>query len=236
MNAFSLFVGLGAATGLAWVLHQAPPKEAEATLQCSLATLFGALLGGRLTYVAVHWPYYQEQVVEIPQVWLGGFSGPGALGGALLALFLVAWRNGQPWGKNADGLLPLLSILTVTAWLACWPAGCAYGNPTEAWWGAPVRDEWGASAFRQPVQLLGATASLALFWAVDRSRKWLTTPGGAASLGLLGLTLVGFGLSFLRADLVPTWRGLRLEAWGWLGLAAIAFLLSLATIKPRRNK
>jgi phosphatidylglycerol:prolipoprotein diacylglycerol transferase len=216
------------------VVYQAPKNEVEATLQHSLAALFGALLGGRLVYVAVNWPYYQEQALEIPQVWLGGFSGLGALGGALLALRLAAWRSRQPWGKAADALLPLLAAVTVVAWLACWSAGCAYGNPTEAWWGVPARNEWGVTAFRQPAQLWGACAALVLYWAINRSRKWLTAPGGATYLALFGLALLGVGLSFLRADPAPIWRGLRLDAWGWLGLAGFAFLLGLTTIKPRQ--
>ena len=234
MNSFSLLLGLGTAIGLLWVAYQAPKKNVEAALHHSLVVLFGALLGGRLVFVAVNWPYYQEQVLEIPMVWLGGFSGLGALVGALLALRLSVWRNRQPWGKVADALLPLMVVITVAAWLACWSAGCFYGKPTDAWWGMPARDDWGVVASRLPVQLWGAIASLVLFWAIDRSRNWLTAPGEAAHLALFSLALVVFGLSFLRADPIQIWSGLRLDAWGWLGLAGFAFLLGLAgRIKPR---
>jgi hypothetical protein len=64
----------------------------------------------------------------------------------------------------------------------------------------------------------------------DLPRRGLfTQPGIAAGLWLLCMALGLFGLSFLRADPVPAWLGLRLDAWAALGFAFIAVIALLAS-------
>jgi phosphatidylglycerol:prolipoprotein diacylglycerol transferase len=235
MPILSVLSGLGALIGLSWIAWQAPKKQAEYYIDICIVVLLGGLVGGRGVYAIVNWPYYQTHLLEIPQVWLGGLSAPGALMGATLTLamagLLERWSTKKQgsFGCLADGLLPMLEVLTILIWLACWLAGWAYGAVADAWWALPARDEWGAVAPRMPVQLMGAISALVLFWVLDRGRALLPYPGQAASLGLLGLALELFALSFLRADPSLVYRGLRLDAWGFLILAGVAmiwFLLS----------
>jgi len=218
MQPFSLLLGLGALTGLILAGWRAPKKETIHYLDAAVGVMFGALLGSRAVMVAVNYGYYQSHPGEIFQVWLGGLSSIGALAGGIVALFIVAVWWKIPTGLLADTLLPLVGALTVTAWLGCWMDRCSYGVPTNAWWAVPGRDEWGVLARRVPVQLMGATLSLAFIWLVDRASKHLSLPGLSASVGLFGLSAVMFGLSYLRADPTPIWQGLRLEAWGTIGL------------------
>jgi prolipoprotein diacylglyceryltransferase len=218
MQPFSLLLGLGALTGLLLAGWRAPKKETIRYVDAGVGILFGALLGSRAMTVAINFNYYQSHPGEIFQVWLGGLSGIGALAGGILALIIVAgwWRI--PTGLLADTLLPLVGALTVTGWLGCWVDRCSYGVPTNAWWSIPGRDEWGVLVARVPVQLIGATLSLVFIWLLDRASKRLPVPGLSASIGLFGLSAVMFGLSYLRADPTPIWQGLRLEAWGAIGL------------------
>ncbi len=83
---------------------------------------------------------------------------------------------------------------------------------------SPARDEWGVLADRVPVQLMGAISTLVLIWLLDRAGKRLPVPGDECRIGLFGISAVMFGLSYLRADPTPIWNGLRLEAWGAIGL------------------
>jgi len=57
-----------------------------------------------------------------------------------------------------------------------------------------------------------------LIWLLDRLDKRLPIKGMSAALGIFGLSTVVFILSYLRADPTPIWNGLRLEAWGAIGL------------------
>lgn len=218
MQPFSILLGLGALTGLLLTGWRAPKKEASRYLDAGLGILFGALLGSRAIIVVVNWGYYQIHLGEIIQVWLGGLSGIGALIGGLLAIAILAiwWRF--PAGILADTFLPLAGTLTITAWLGCWVDSCSYGLPSGAWWALPARDEWGVLAYRTPVQLIGATLTLIFIWLLDRASTRLPVQGMSATLGLFGLSVEILALSFLRADPTPIWHGLRMEAWGSIGL------------------
>jgi len=243
--AFSLLIGLGATLGLGWIAWQSPGKNVLRYLDAGLWVLLGSLIGGRLVFVALTWPYFQTHPLETIQVWQGGFSGPGALAGGLLALVMVALITRQSLGLLAGALLPLAVTLTVSAWLACWQYGCGYGQPVSAWWGIPARDEWGTVVPRWPTHLVAALLAILSAWALERwlspihrtdpppqdveAGPWhLSRPGLASALWLLCTSLVLFTLSFLRADPIPTWQGLRLDAWAGIALAAISLLALLA--------
>ncbi len=218
MQPFSLLLGLGALAGLVLAGWRAPQKERLRYIDAGVLTLLGALIGSRALAVVVSFSYYQSHLSEIVQVWLGGLSSIGALIGGLLAVFVIAvwWRI--PLGLLADVLIPLAGTLTVTSWMGCWVDRCGYGMPSNNWWALPARDEWGVLADRVPVQLIGAIATLILLWLLDRSARRMPVQGMSATLGLYGISVIIFLLSYIRADPTPIWNGLRLEAWGALGM------------------
>ncbi len=226
---FSLLLGFGAALGLLWVGLQSPTGEALQTVNAGLVALFGGLLAGRLAYVAAHWQYFQSHRGEIPQLFLGGLAWPGALAGGVLAVIIYAALTSQSTGRLLDALLPLLGMVVFSVWLACWLEGCAYGPAAQSWWALPARNEWGVIARRLPVQLIGAVSVILTLLLVDRIRERIPFPGQAGLLVLCVLAVQLFALSFLRADPAPSWRGLHLESWAALGLAA-CFLLALAVL------
>jgi phosphatidylglycerol:prolipoprotein diacylglycerol transferase len=230
MQPFSLLLGLGALAGLLLAGWQAPQKERIRYLDAGVLTLLGALLCSRVVSVIMSWDYYQSHLNEIYQVWLGGLSSIGAIVGGFLAVLIIAgwWRI--PMGVLADVLLPLAGTLTVTAWMGCWVDRCGYGMPSNTWWALPARDEWGVMADRIPVQLLGAISTLILIWLLDRLAKRLPVQGMSATLGLFGLSAIVFILSYLRADPTPIWNGLRLEAWGAMGLMIFSSITVLVLL------
>ncbi len=219
-----MLLSLGAVLGLIWIVLDSPKDEQIISLNTGIWALFGALIGGRIAYVAVQWEYFQEHIIEIPQVWLGGFAWPGALAGGILAIIILAWLYDIPVGKLADRMLPLLASLSVAVWLGCWLIGCAFGLEVD--WGLPAKDEWGIWKNRLPLQLIGAIMTVALFWGVDRlrQREGGLISGLAASLGLGGLSLILLGASLLRVDPYLLYNGIRLETWAallFLGIAVI---------------
>lgn len=227
MQSFSILLGLGTFLGLLLVVWRAPQKEALRYLDAGLWTLLGALIGGRGAYVLVNLRYYQSQPGEIPQVWLGGLSSIGALAGAMIAIIILSKVWNIPAGKIADMLIPLAGSLAVTAWLGCWVDRCAYGRPADLWWALPARDEWGVLEKRVPVQLIGAITSLALIWLLESASKRFPVPGLFASAGFFSLTAIILGLSLLRSDPSLVWNGLRLEAWGAIGLMITSCIIGL---------
>ncbi len=222
MQLFSIFLGLGALFGMLLISWHAPKKEVIHYLDAAAFSLFIALIGSRAVTVAVNWGYYSAHLAEIFLVWRGGLSSIGALAGGLLAVFILAWWWKLPAGMLADILFPLAGMLAIASWLGCWFGTCSYGLPSHAWWALPARDEWGVLATRVPVQLLGSVATLALVWLMDWIGRRLPGMGLSASLGLFGISGVIFALSYFRDDPVPIWHGLRLEAWGAMGLMALS--------------
>jgi phosphatidylglycerol:prolipoprotein diacylglycerol transferase len=220
------------------VAMRAPKQKVASQLDASLWILLGALIGARSGFVAANWGYFQAHWLEIPQVWLGGLSWPGAVVGGLLGLSGLALARRDGLGSLADEMFPLALLLTLAAWLAAWESGVAYGPPAapNIWWAAPALDEWGAWALRWPLQPVGALAVLVIFWLVDRLCPRLHQPGEAASLALMGIALSLFGLSFLRADPGQTWRGWRLDSWSALVFVGLASVFCLAAFWPRRKK
>ena len=206
--AFSIFIALGACLGLLWIARQSKPKLAIARVEAGMWVLVGALVGGRILYVAVSWLYYRDHLLEGMQFYRGGLSWPGALAGGLFALLVYATLNRLPVAPLADDLLPLLAAISISAWLGCWLTGFAYGPTSDAWWSLPSMDEWGVIANRWPVQIWGALLLVGFFALLDRlSGMARLKPGYRSVLGLLGLSLIQLGLTFLRSDpgLIVEW-------------------------------
>lgn len=230
MNTFSLLIGIGVAVGLIWVAYRSPEKQALRNVDAGIAALGGALIGGRAVHVMVNWGYFQEHLAEIPEVWNGGTSGLGALAGSIFTIVLLSIFINRSIGELGDALLPLAATLISATWMGCWLDGCAYGATVDVWWGIQSRDEWGMLLPRVPVQLVGAVLTIGLFWALEQITDRLPMAGQAAGLALLGLSLELFGLSFLRVDPIPYWRGMRLDAWGALTLIGLACLYLIYTL------
>jgi prolipoprotein diacylglyceryltransferase len=119
-------------------------------MNVGLFVLAMSLVGARIFYILENNAYYAANLIESPQIWLGGLSWPGALIGAWLAMLFVSRTQRIPgeWGnismaRLGDRLYPLLPSLGVSVWLGCWQAGIAYGQPLPAgaWWGNPGMDE-----------------------------------------------------------------------------------------------
>ena len=225
MQLFSLFMGLGALSGLLLSGWRAPQKETMRYLDAGLGILFATLLGSRTFTVAAGWPYYQIHLREIIQVWQGGLSGVGALAGAVLGMIIIALAFKFPLGVLADTYLPLASTLALAAWLGSWVSGSSYGAPSAAWWALPAYDEMGVLDTHLPVQLLGAILSVVIALLLDRAGQRFPVKGLSALLYLFGLSGVILGLSFLRIDPALTWQGLRLDAWGAVGLMIFSAML-----------
>lgn len=233
---FSILLGLGAAIGLLWVGLQSHRKEALMVVNAGLVALLGGLLGGRAAYATVHWSYFQSHAAEIPQLFLGGFSWPGALVGGVLSVIVFAALVRHSALHLLDALLPLAGTVAISAWLGCWLDGCAYGPPSQAWWALPARNEWGSLALRVPVQLMGALLTLVTVWLVDFYRLRLRIAGQAAMLALFAFAMQMLGLSFLRADGMPSWHGLHLDTWWALLLAACAIIGLLVLVLRDRSQ
>lgn len=234
MTTFSILLALGSVLALLWISLESSGIDLNIRIAAGIWAFLGALVGARLAYISVHWEYFHVHWVEVPQLWLGGLSWPGALAGALLAVGFTGLLNGIPLNHLMDNLLPMLAIMSVIVWLGCWLAGCGYGAAASI--GLPAQNEWGIWQRRIPVQLIAATLMVALFWGIEsyRHRRGLI-PGLAACLGLGGLALIQLLASLLRVDAYPLYNGIRLETWAALIFLGISILGSILVIRRNRD-
>ncbi|MBN2501444.1 MAG: prolipoprotein diacylglyceryl transferase [Anaerolineales bacterium] len=221
---FSLLLGIGATLGLFWIARQSADFAHLDSVNAGLWGLVGALLGGRAAFVIYQWPYFQTNLIEIPQVWLGGLFWPGAVLGGLVAVAIFAAVNHIQFAPLVDNLIPLVIALSVSGWLACWLDGSAYGAQSTAWYALPAWDEWSMLNLRVPTQLLGALLTTGLYSLLQFLIPRLIDSGQAASITLLGLGLINYALTYLRVDPMLIWNGLRLDAWAGIGMATLGLV------------
>jgi len=239
--AFSILVGFGTVTGIYLALADGEEGFLLHRLDACLWVLGGSLVGGRLAFIIINWGYFQRNLAEIPQVQLGGTAWFGGIVGWFFALGLYCAIHKKVLGEVLDGLLSLASCLIVAIWIACWVDGVAYGPELNAWWALPGRDEWGVVSNRMPLQIAGALSTVALFWFLDAIKggqtvKRISLTGRRTVMAMTGIGLQMAAISYLRADPISTWRGVRLDVWlSLLVLAAsISTWLVMETIRTVR--
>ena len=191
----------------------------RAELDGWLAAMGGALLGGRLAFIAVNWLYFQDHGREIWRFSDGGLGYIGVLVGGCGGLWVWARWRGRGFGDYIGGLGMIIPLLHFGGWAACYFDGCAFGRETVlSWVAADLPDNFGVLALRYQTQMGGmiiASVVLALSW----WRGWSFRAG-------LALMLIGQGvIAFWRGDealLVGSWRlDLGLSLLGGIMLAAV---------------
>lgn len=233
ITAHGTLLSLGVLAGAGFTLAQARREHLMLgpTIDVLLAALVGGMIGARLGYVWIHWPYFADHLDEVWRFWLGGLAWHGGLiGGASGAAILARYRLRQPALVWLDRLAPGAALATVFGWLGCWLAACGYGRemfPGDAIFSIAVDspDTYGVWAPRLPSQWLGAAWGLSVFLALWRLCGTQRLRPGARFAAFVGLYSFGSWLvGFTRGDFAsPTGAG-NIEH------AIDAFLFCLGTL------
>lgn len=242
MNGFTLWVGFGAALGLWRVARGSAQHQSSVLVNMGLLVLAASLVGARLSYAVTNHEYFSAHLSEIPQIWLGGLTWPGAVAGAwhavLILPFLFRGSRGSriSLGWLADRLYPLLPPLTICTWLGCWVAGVAYGArlPEGVWWAVPSLDDTGTINPHFPLQFLAVFSLLAFFWLLELGLRGTRATGVLSGLAVFGLLVHLLFASLLRADPGRFWNGLRADTWMAAIFLAVFTLMVLASAVASR--
>jgi phosphatidylglycerol:prolipoprotein diacylglycerol transferase len=244
LYSYHAVMALGLLTTLAFTAYYTRPQRPD-WLKALLISLTAGLLGGRLTFVAANWPYYQSHPTEIPLLWHGGLTYHGTLLTTLLALWLWYTLPTLPRllslsplefprvprvplsSLSFTPLAPALPLAHTFGWLACYLEGCAYGRQAPSGpFTADLPDSYGVFALRYQTQLLGLALSLLTFLLIAYLHRHHPTP----SLFWLSLALLSLGripLTLLRADPVPLIASIRLDTHLDSTITLISFILFL---------
>ena len=166
-----------------------------------LYALAAGLIAGRLAHVAVYWPAYRPQPLEIIGLNSRAFlAWPGLIAALVVALW-YALRHRLAWGALLDAVAPGILIGLAIASIGALLSGRALGAPADLPWSVTL---WGVP--RHPIQIYEAVPYLAVAGIVlaairrAKTRTPQAQPGTPAWLALLGFGLIHWLLEPFRAD------------------------------------
>ncbi len=197
----------------------------------AVATVPGAVVGGRLGYVLLHVEYYGANRTAVLDPGQGSLELGLAVVGGVLSGSYVAALLGAPLGHwLRTAALPLLFVLGGGK-LAMVLGGTGQGQPSELPWATAYAGPgpWGSlgpAAPSHPAQAYEGLATLALLLVLTLARA-----SGAFSArdGRLFLVAIG-GWALVRAVVTMTWRDPAVVALGVAGLLALAIALGAALL------
>ena len=186
------------------------------------AVMLGVVLGGRLGYVLFYKPgHFAANPLEIFAIWQGGMSFHGGLLGVIVAMALVARRQGVEFLRLMDFIAPLTPLGLAAGRLANFINGELWGRATDLPWGMVFRGA--GDVPRHPSQLYqAALEGLALFvllwWFSAKPRP----RGQVSGLFLAGYGVFRFVVEFTREpDAYLGLLALNLSMGQWLSLPMI---------------
>ncbi len=167
-----------------------PPLDDRGTDDFLLYMAVGIVLGGRLGYVLFYNPaYYLSNPLEALALWHGGMSFHGGLIGCILALWVLARRNGRSIFELFDLAAAVTPIGLFFGRIANFVNGELWGRVADVPW-AMVFPDAGPEP-RHPSQLYQAALEGALTFAI---LMLVVRAGGLKRPGLVsGVFLVLYG-------------------------------------------
>lgn len=182
------------------------------------AGLLAAFVGARLTFVAMYWSAYEDNLLGIIWPINSGFSLWGGLFFGAAAMFFYGRYKQIPAAPYLDALAPVLVLGLLFASLADFLGGPGFGTITTLPWGI---DSFGIR--RHPVQLyeiVVAALALLAWWLFAQRQSF------AGQLFLITTAVYASGRLFVDAFRANTW----ITSGGWHGLQILCLLAALAAL------
>lgn len=198
-----------------------------------LPVLVFAVIGARLYHVIHQWAYYSENLIQIPQIWIGGLGIPGAVAGGVFAIWLYCRINHLNTLRWFDIFASAMLLGQAIGRLGNFVNQELYGPPTDLPWGIPIDaahrvGPWTDLAL-YPVDttrfhplfayeaLLNLVGLVLILWAARRFAAWLYD-GDILAFYLIWYSGVRIWLETFR---VENWTILGVPTATWLGILTI---------------
>jgi phosphatidylglycerol:prolipoprotein diacylglycerol transferase len=165
-------------------------------------SIIAAIVGSRLLYVLLEYPYFLSHPLEVFVLWRGGLVFHGGLVLAVGVAVYYAYRHGLSWKPTLDAIVVGMPMGQFFGRIGCFMAGCCYGKPTHLPWAVTFADPETLCPIHEPLhptQLYEALLALGVFGVVYffRTRKHYD-----GQLALMYLCLAGwvrFTVEFFRS-------------------------------------
>jgi len=181
------------------------------------------IIGARIFYVIIEWPYFSSDLLEILMVQKGGLAWQGGFLGGALAGVLFARRKKLALRPLLDLSAPYIALGQSIGRIGCFFNGCCYGKPVA--WG-PYYPTQGAHLY--PTQLF-ETAGLFIIFLILKNAQGKPHKPGFIFVDYLWLAAIErFVVEFYRADHDIVWFGLSLAQYVALSVFVAGLILMKA--------
>jgi len=192
--------------------------DPEAMSGLVAAGLIFGVIGARLTFVALYWSAYQDNLLGIIWPINSGFSPLGGLFFGAAAMFFYGRHKQMALAPTLDGLAPIFVTGFIIISLADFLGGPGFGTNSDM--------PWGISQFevrRHPVQLYEISVSLlalAIWWIMRKRREF------DGQLFLMTTATACFGRLFLDTFRANAW----ISSGGWHFVQIICLVITVACL------
>ncbi len=133
VRAYGVMIALSFSVGIWLGMKRSKPRGVDPVVFTDLcvAILISSIIGARLAYVIPFWDEYGKNVMSIFQVWEGGLTLYGGIGGAIVGSVLFARYKRISFWTVSDICSPLVALGIGITRIGCFLNGCCYGTPTS---------------------------------------------------------------------------------------------------------
>ncbi len=197
INSWGVMVAIAIVIGLYLATHLASKKgiSKDDVFNVGFYVVLAGLIGGRLIFVLLDFPYYAQNPIDIIMIQQGGMSIQGSLLGGFIAGYLYCRHAGLPFLKVADVFAPALLLGQGIGRVGCFLGGHCEGTVTNFFLKVkfPMLE-----GFRHPVQLYETSIDLIAFALVMVFLKKFKKDGTLFATSIIIISAVRFALDFVR--------------------------------------
>ena len=213
--------------------RQARKEKADADKIFNLLffVFISGIVGSRVFYVAINFPFYLRDPLEMIMLQHGGMAWFGGLIFGFSAGSLFIKKNKMSLLKTLDLLAPFIALGQAIGRIGCLLNGCCFGKPSEFGLYFAVFDK-----ILIPTQLYSSLLLLLIFF-ILRSLQDRKHPAGGIFYSYLFLySLKRFFIEFLRNDSPRIFYGLTLFQLLSLGMFFFSLAMMVSLFRVKKNK
>ncbi len=207
------------------------------------------IIGARLYHVALEFPYYLANPINIFKIWNGGLAiHGGIIGGGLCTLYLVNKYKLNFWKTTTIATTGLALGQAIGRWGNYFNQEL-YGLPTDKAWGIPIKEvnrilNYKDFEFFHPTFLYESIGNLIIFIILISLHLFVIKKGKNKPTSFINLTLLylilysilRFSLEFIRIDYTPTLASLRFPQIVSIIIVCLSIIFFCYNLRNNRRK
>ncbi len=202
---YGFFSALALLTAMGFILYQAKKWDlpSDQLMNLFFYSIITGIVGARLFYVALNFPVFLENPLEIFKLWKGGLVFYGGFLSGLVFVIIYIIKQDLPAGKIMDIIAMGMPLAHGVARIGCFFAGCCYGRTCDLPWAVTFRNPdslaFPLGAPLHPTQLYSSLGNFCIFLVL-----LMISRSGRLSGRLIFVYLLLYGLF---RSFVETFRG-----------------------------